>query len=356
MYQGKATYHNGMEAKAHELMLAFDIETGKLTFEFEGETKTWPPYSYHFEKRGSTLILFNKADYSNFEINDPDFAVPYLQRFDSITQASLYTKLIRSGFAAHIFIALITLGFIFFMSQYAIPFAAEKSVYLIPHSLDNRLGKTYYDQYMYYQTEEYNKTQLVQKFTDQLELNSEKKIKVTVIDSDMVNAFALPSGHVIVYTGLLNKMERYEELAALLSHEVSHVNHRHSMRSLLRELSGRLFLSAIVGDVSRFTDVIISNAGKLQGLSYSRELESEADSEGLRILKQNKINTIGFTLLFERLSDASDGLEPPEFLTTHPMTKKRIEEAKKHPDKGINHPELEAIFNKVSGNQNRREN
>lgn len=104
--------------------------------------------------------------------------------------------------------------------------------------------------------------------------------------------------------GVFDKMESYEELMALLAHEVSHINKRHSMLALLREYSGSMFLSAIVEDISKFTDILITSANKLDGLSYSRELEEEADREGLRLMPLNKVNPIGFRLLFESLNDA----------------------------------------------------
>lgn len=344
MYQGEAKYHTGKNATTHDVQLAFDIETGELTFEFEGETIKWAPYSYRFEKRGKTLLLFNAKDYSNFEIIDPDFAVPFLQRFDSISQASFYTKLIRAGFAAHIGLALMTLGVVYFLSQHAIPYVTEKSVYLIPPSFDDKLGETYFDEFLMYANIDDEKTLMVQAFANSMDLDSKKEIKITIVDEPVVNAFALPSGHVVIYTGILDEMERYEELAALISHEVSHVNKRHSMRALLREVSGRLFLSAIVGDVSKFTDILVSNAGKLTGLSYSRELETEADVEGLKLMKKNKINTIGFQLLFKRLSEASGGINPPEFLSTHPVTDHRISTAKKNTAVGKPHPGLKKLF------------
>ncbi len=347
MYKGQAKYHNGKNAEAHDLELAFDIETGELNFEHEGESINWAPFSYSFEKRGKTLLLFNKKEYSNFEITDPDLAVPFLQRFDGIAQASFYTRLVRAGFAAHIGLAIITIFVVYFMSQHAIPYVAEKSVYLIPPSLDDKLGETYFNEFIYYSDIDKERTKLVQAFADSIELQSKKEIKITVVNDNTVNAFALPSGQVVVFSGILDKMERYEELAALLTHEVSHVNKRHSMRALLRNLSGRLFLSAIVGDVSRFTDILVSNADRLTGLSYSRELETEADEEGMKLMKQNKINSVGFQLLFESLSEESKGAEPPEFLNTHPVTKNRISAAKKNQFKGIKHPELESLFKKM---------
>ena len=75
-------------------------------------------------------------------------------------------------------------------------------------------------------------------------------IKFSVINSETVNAFALPDGNVVVFTGIIDLMDDYDELAGLIGHEVAHVNNRHSMRMMCRNLAGYIFLSAVLSDVN----------------------------------------------------------------------------------------------------------
>ncbi len=167
------------------------------------------------------------------------------------------------------------------------------------------------------------KSRAFQDFADQLKLSDEYPIKVHVVISDEINAYAVPGGNIVVYTALLNRMEHYSELVALLGHEVSHVNERHSLRSILKSISSTVFLSILVGDVSAVGGALLTNADKLRGLSYSRSLEKEADEEGLKVMQRNNVDVNGMLKMFERLKAADKG-EVPMILSSHPLTDARI--------------------------------
>jgi len=150
-----------------------------------------------------------------------------------------------------------------------------------------------------------------------------------VVDSDIVNAFALPDGNIVIYTGLLNRMENYEELAGLIGHEATHVNQRHSLKMLCKNLAGYIFISTLLNDVNGIMAVIVDNAHNLNILSYSRNYEREADREGTDLMIQNSINPYGMIKLFERLEEDSK-LTIPELISSHPITDERIQYIQAH--------------------------
>jgi beta-barrel assembly-enhancing protease len=113
------------------------------------------------------------------------------------------------------------------------------------------------------------------------------------------------------------------ELVGLIGHEAAHVNNRHSMKMLCRNLSGYLFISTVLGDVNGVMAVLGDNVNTLQSLSFSREYEREADEEGFAIVTKNHVNPKGMVTLFQRLQQ-EHSIEMPEFLSTHPVTKDRI--------------------------------
>ncbi len=82
---------------------------------------------------------------------------------------------------------------------------------------------------------------LVQGFFDSIPGRRDYDYTVTVIDSTEENAFAMPGGRIAICSGILDGMERPEELAALLLHESAHVELRHSLKSIFRTLSGYFF-------------------------------------------------------------------------------------------------------------------
>jgi predicted Zn-dependent protease len=195
-----------------------------------------------------------------------------------------------------------------------------------------------------------NASRLAQDFANHLRLSKTYTIKVYVVRKKEVNAFALPGGIVVINSGIINKMNSYEELAALLGHEVTHINDRHSLRSLLRQLSFTAFISLISGDAG-ISGAVISNAAFLQSLSYSRSLEASADHKGMEILVNNGINPAGMTKLMERLQAEGHGI-PVGFLSSHPLTTTRIADAnafiKQH--NGITytpHPDLESLWTQL---------
>jgi predicted Zn-dependent protease len=127
-----------------------------------------------------------------------------------------------------------------------------------------------------------------------------------------------------VYSALIEKMESYPELAALLSHEFTHVNNKHSTKSIFRQLGSRIFLSLLFGRLGSVTSVLVNHADNLKSLKYSRGLEKEADVEGLQLLRERKIDPAGFADLFIHLKESSPAAGGPEFLASHPDIDKRI--------------------------------
>lgn len=175
----------------------------------------------------------------------------------------------------------------------------------------------------------------LRRFASHLELSTDYPLKFTVVDDKTINAFAIPGGHIVVYKGILDEMKDPEELVALLGHEASHINERHSLRSILRQLSGSVLLTMVFGDLGSIGASIAGQADQLRTLSYSRSLEEEADQKGMEIMMANKIDPQGMVGLMERLQKADSGTALPGFLSTHPLTSERkktaIQFIKKHP-------------------------
>jgi predicted Zn-dependent protease len=135
-----------------------------------------------------------------------------------------------------------------------------------------------------------------------------------VVDTDEVNAFALPGGFVTVNRGLLEAAESGEEVAGVLGHEIQHALLRHGTKRVLRELGGTVLISLILGG----TDLhgVGQMAGQLTGLSYDRGQETEADERGVVLLVAAGVDPAGLSTFFARLS--KDAIRPPELLSTHP--------------------------------------
>lgn len=150
--------------------------------------------------------------------------------------------------------------------------------------------------------------------------------RVSVVRQDVLNAFAAPGGHIVVFSGLLRRTDRPEELAGVLAHEMSHVLKRHGTKSLFHDVSTSIFFSAIAGDASGAMRMVLDSAKTLGRLRYSRQAETEADVAGIRMLAAAHIDPRGMLSFFEKLQKREPDADRAvlAYLSTHPLTGERI--------------------------------
>lgn len=160
--------------------------------------------------------------------------------------------------------------------------------------------------------------------------------RFTILDTDMVNAFAVPGGYIYVTRGLMALAGDEAELASVIAHEIAHVTARHSAQQFSRNLLASIGLTALslAVDVPGL-DSAASVGTDLYMKSYSREHEQQADSLGTRYLKRAGYDPFASARFLEQLNRYSilrsqmTGQEqmPFDFFSTHPLTPKRIEDS-----------------------------
>jgi beta-barrel assembly-enhancing protease len=156
------------------------------------------------------------------------------------------------------------------------------------------------------------------------------KFRLTVFNDTSVNAFALPGGQIILLRGLIERSKTPEELAGVLAHELQHVLKRHATRLLLQHASTGLMLVAVSGDLTGVMAYGLESARVLGSLSYSRGFESEADSEGVRMLMAADIDPAGMIDFFEKLRASEGNLQSAtRYLNSHPLAVDRVDNLKK---------------------------
>ncbi len=151
-----------------------------------------------------------------------------------------------------------------------------------------------------------------------------KAIKLHVIDSEEVNAFALPDGHLVVYSKLITEAENPEELCGVIGHELAHIELNHVIKKLLREIG----LSALIGITTGGGGAeVTKEAIKLMtSTAFDRELEKEADLKAVEYLSNSKIPCEPFANFLFRLSEyENDSQKYFSWISTHPESKQRAE-------------------------------
>ena len=152
-------------------------------------------------------------------------------------------------------------------------------------------------------------------------------IRIHVAEASELNAFALPGGHIVVFTGLLKAVDRPEELAGVLAHEIAHITERHVLRKTIESLGLVLVLQSLFGDTSGLLAVATQGSELLLQQKFSRDFEREADDVGWRYLVTAKIDPRGMIDFFAKLEKdaAKAGSTQLGLLATHPPTRERIE-------------------------------
>ncbi|MBB6431117.1 M48 family metallopeptidase [Algisphaera agarilytica] len=157
-----------------------------------------------------------------------------------------------------------------------------------------------------------------------------------VLDSDQINAFALPGGKVFMSRGLLERMTNEAQLAGVLGHEVGHVTAQHvnSRMSQALIIQGIAIGTAVAGEVTdddtlRVLGVGAGVGGGVYLLKFGRDQESESDMLGVRYMTRLGYNPYGQVQVMEILKEAQGGGGGAEFFSTHPLPQTRIDRLNK---------------------------
>jgi len=155
----------------------------------------------------------------------------------------------------------------------------------------------------------------------------------TVLDSDVINAFALPGGKVFASRGLLARLDSEAQMAGVLGHEVGHVTAQHVNERISQSMvvAGVVIGAAVAAGQSDDdwvrvgVPLIVGAAGAGYLLSYNRNQEKEADEQGVKYMTAAGYDPYGMLAVLRVLADeAGTGSRPPEFLSTHPYPETRM--------------------------------
>lgn len=162
-----------------------------------------------------------------------------------------------------------------------------------------------------------------------------------MIDSRVINAFAVPGGFIGFHTGLILNSKGESEVASVMAHEISHITQRHGARGIeaqargnipaMAALLGAMVLLAVDPQAGIGAITAVQAAQVQKQINFTRGNEREADRLGIKLLNEAGYDTRSMADFFQRLQTANRYTDPkhiPEILRTHPVTTNRISEAK----------------------------
>lgn len=175
----------------------------------------------------------------------------------------------------------------------------------------------------------------VQKIGQQLTTGSRYQYQWYVSKDAAVNAFAMPGGIIVVNGGLLKLVDSPDELAAVLAHEVQHVEQRHALKNMMNSAAVATIMLVVLGDANA---VAMMMAHQVSTQYFNRQVESDADIKGVQLLQNKNISAKGMVSFFKKIAagfgkkeDGAEGqsTEKPSELaswfSSHPDTLIRIQ-------------------------------
>ena len=163
-------------------------------------------------------------------------------------------------------------------------------------------------------------------------VNKDYKWEFALIEDKQINAFCLPGGKVVFFTGMFKVIENNDQLAAVMSHEIAHVILRHahfrdvadSVLTIPKTVGKDILGDLIPKDLQPLLDTVYEVGKNLTVLMpYGREQEKEADREGVKLMYKAGYNPDEAVKLWKNISKVSPD-DMPEFLSTHPSNDERI--------------------------------
>jgi len=170
--------------------------------------------------------------------------------------------------------------------------------------------------------------------------------EVNLIGSKQINAFCMPGGKIVFYTGILEQLKLTDDEAAMImGHEMAHALREHA-RARIAKSQGTgtlLSLGAQLLGLGQLGDVAASVGTQLLTLRFSRDDETDADLVGLELAARGGYNPQAAVSLWQKMAQAGGGVGGPSFLSTHPSGPQRIQELQ------ANVPKVQGLYLRARG-------
>ncbi|MFM7058969.1 MAG: M48 family metallopeptidase [Planctomycetota bacterium] len=236
----------------------------------------------------------------------------------------------RSRWRSILLLSLAGLAVLLYAGYYSVLALGRAAVTTLPVKVDQQIGELAWSQ-MDHGGPEVNDPlivdpcrQIVERLAPHAALAG-LKFEIAVIDSPDVNAFCLPGGKMVIFTGLLKAARTPEEVAGVVSHEMAHATLRHGLQSAVRSAGVVIAAELLIGDAAGLVALGAELGQQAALTSYSREQETEADAEGVRMLHAAAMDPLSLAEFFEQLKQ--QGQDVPAaiaWISTHPQHDVRI--------------------------------
>ncbi len=327
-----ALYFDGKTSRAHRVevtlskgFLLIEGEVGLLPFSVEMDDCFVEP------ALGSSLRIVRLPDGGHLETRNGQ-AAGKLERAASSSYFMQIVHLLESRWRFVAVALLLCVSVTWGGVKYGIPLAAQTVAFAIPAgALDDMSDRTMeqLDRMLFAesQLDVWEKERLVALFDEFAAESGYGTAPRLLFRKGSVgpNAFALPSGIVVVTDAMVELVGSDDELLGVLGHELAHHRHRHSLRKILQDTGVYIIVSAVVGDAASIASIAATLPVLLVEASYSREFESEADETGASLMVASGRQIAPMVAFMQKMAKKQGGKTGSDLMSSHPATQKRIE-------------------------------
>jgi Zn-dependent protease with chaperone function len=332
MIEFKATYFDGKSARPQPVVIRADksfllIEGERWPVRLEvslSDCKIDPPLA----RAARTIRL---PDGGLCETDDFS-AIDALEHQTGLNSGLRLVKFLESRWKAVAGCLILLALFIVSFAIYGIPFLAKPLATLVPpglvktvsHEALNVLDRRFMESSQLAREKAQSINALFQKLSNEIDSKGNYRLEFRKSRLLGPNAFALPSGLILVTDELVALTQNDRELTGVLAHEIFHVKERHALQHMIQSTGLFLLISALVGDIASISSFAASLPTLLVESGYSRNFEREADREAGLYLIRKGWGTKPYQDMLQRLADSRSGYRGPSAISTHPDTLERI--------------------------------
>lgn len=333
---GKSSKPNTVDVKLNPHFIEFSETTEPFFSDKKAINERWAIHELEdiaFSRSNTIHIKYGKFPFQNLMIEAPKDIKTFSSYYPSLQQKNhLFESVLKGNpFKVLIGSAVVLIAIVVTYFYLLAPIVANKIAVFVPKNVEIQLGNQTYNKLAPSLDINEQKSAQLNDFFDALGFQSQYPVEIYLSDKKMVNACALPGGKMIFFQGILDKMDSWEELAGVMAHELAHIEQRHSLKTIAKQLSSYLAISAITSDLSGVSAVLFDASLNINSLSNSRSQEREADEIGFQYLINQNIDPQGMIDLFGKINTpdfsfaGKKGKKAFEYLSSHPLTEKRIQ-------------------------------
>lgn len=334
MTDASARYFDGESARQIDAVVQIGPQNVVVRDEQGAVLAVWPADEVRLVGKpveGRPLRLGRAKGVARVVISDPAYLTDLQRLCPNLNKLRPGLREVWQPIAIWSTVAIASIAFLFLV---ALPYAAREAAAAIPPDIEAQLGEAAAEQvtrifspgcepvFCSSPQGDVALRELAQRFAAQADLPY--PLTVRVVKSPIVNAFTLPGGQILLFSGLLNFAGGPEEVAGVLAHEIGHAQRRHPMEVFVKNVGAATLIGFLLGDITGGS-VIGALAQLTATAAYTREAEREADTDAVSLLNGSGIDGSGLVDFFDRLHEKEGGelQEILSVISTHPATGER---------------------------------